>query len=41
MILDRQRERIIPQMHLLDNIVGSAPRFDFETVRNPIHRLMM
>src|SRR5207247_8289695 len=41
MILDREREWIIPQPHLLDNVVGSAPRFDFETVGNPIDRLMV
>ena len=41
MILDREREWIISQAHLLDNVVGSAPRFDFETVGDAIHRLMM
>src|SRR5438094_10180816 len=41
MILDREREWIIPHGHLLDAVVGSAPRFDFETVRNPIDRLMV
>src|SRR5947208_16254857 len=41
MILDREREWIVPQAHLLDNVVGSAPRFDFETVRDSIDRLMV
>src|SRR5438093_2684881 len=40
-VLHGEREWIIPQPHLLDNVVGSAPRFDFETVRNPIDRLMV
>ncbi len=41
MILHRNREWIIPQTHLLDDIVGSAPRFDCETVRDSIDRLMV
>lgn len=41
MILHRQREWIIPQPHLLNNVVGSAPRFDFETLRDPIDRLVV
>ena len=41
MILHRQREWIIPQPHLLNNVVGSAPRFDFEPVRDPIDRLVV
>src|SRR2546428_1129674 len=41
MILHRERKRIIPQAHLLDDIVSSAPRLDFETVRDAIDRLVM
>jgi hypothetical protein len=41
MILDCQRKRIIPQTHLLDDIVIGAPGFDFETVCEPIDGLMM
>ena len=32
---------MIPEAYLLDNIVGSAPRFDFEAVRDPVDRLMV
>jgi hypothetical protein len=41
MILDSQRERIIAQTHLLDDIVVGTPSFDFKTVCDPIDRLMM
>src|SRR4029077_6886665 len=41
MILDGQRKWIIAQAHLLDDVVISAPRFDFETVCDTIDRLMM
>ena len=41
MILDRQSEWIIAQAHLLDDVVISTPRFDFETVCDTIDRLMM
>ena len=41
MILDRQREWIIPQANLLDDIVIGAPSFDVETVCDAIDRLMM
>src|SRR5438094_40802 len=40
-ILDGEGEGIIPQSHLLDNAVRNAPRFDFETVRKPVDRLMV
>ena len=32
MVLDRESERIIAETHLLDDVVGRAPRFDFEAV---------
>ena len=41
MILDRQRKRIIPQSHLLDDIVVGTPSFDFKIVCDLIDRLMM
>jgi len=41
MILDRQRKRVIPQAHLLDDIVIGAPRFDFETICDMIDRLVV
>src|SRR3954453_11268565 len=41
MILDRQAKRIIAEPHLLDDVVGRAPGFDFETVAEPIYRLVM
>ena len=41
MVLDRESEGIITQAHLLDDIVVGAPGFDFETVCEPIDRLMM
>jgi hypothetical protein len=41
MILHGNGEGIIAQPHLLDDIVEWAPRFDFETVCDPIDRLMV
>src|SRR5438552_5543844 len=41
MILDGNGEGVIAQPHLLDDIVEWAPRFDFETVRDSIDRLMV
>src|SRR6266849_42917 len=41
MILHGEREWIVSQTHLLDDIVEWAPRFDFETVCDPIDRLMV
>src|SRR4030095_9300173 len=41
MILYCQREWIIPEAHLLDDVVGRAPRFDIEAVRDPIDPLMV
>jgi hypothetical protein len=41
MILDREGEWIIAQAHLLDDIIIGGPCFDFETVCEPIDRLMM
>ena len=41
MILDSQRERIIAQPHLLDDVVGLAPGLDFEAVAESIDGLVM
>src|SRR6266513_6348962 len=41
MILHGNGEGIIAQPHLLDNIIERAPRFDFETIRDSIDRLMV
>ena len=41
MVLHGQRERIIAEPDLLDDIVGGAPRFDLETVAEFIEGLMM
>ena len=41
MILYSEGEWAIPQAHLLNDVIGSGPRFDFEIVRNLIDRLVM
>src|SRR5437764_15229369 len=41
MVLDRETERMIAETHLLDDVVGRAPRFDFEAVAKFIEGLMM
>src|SRR3954469_12221875 len=40
-ILDRERERIVAEPDLLDDVVGRAPGFDFETVAEFIQCLVM
>src|SRR5438874_1158629 len=41
MVLDRESERIIAEPHLLDDVVGGAPGFDFEAVAEFIEGLVM
>src|SRR6266446_5718230 len=41
MILDGHGKRIVAQSHLLDDVIGGAPRFHFETFTRAIDRLMM
>src|SRR6478672_11319701 len=41
MILDREREWVIAQPHLLDNTVGGGPALNYEIIRDTIDRLVM
>ena len=41
MILNRQRERIIAEPDLLDDIIGGAPGLDLETVAEFVEGLVM
>ena len=41
MILNAEREGVIAQPDLLDDVVGRAPRFDFEAIGQAIDRLVM
>src|SRR2546423_7410085 len=41
MILDGEREGIIAESHLLDDVIGGAPGFDLEAVPEFIEGLMM
>src|ERR1043166_837128 len=40
-ILDGERERIIAEPHLFDDVVSGAPGFDLETVAEFVERLVM
>ena len=41
MILHREREWIVAQTHLLDDVVRSAPGFHFETVAQAVDSLVV
>src|SRR4051794_811706 len=41
MILDGERERMIAEAHLLDDVVSRAPGFDLEALAEFIERLVM
>ena len=41
MILNGERERMIAEAHLLDDVVRSAPGFDLKAVAEFVERLMM
>src|SRR4051812_24213006 len=40
-VLDGECKGIISKPHLLDDVVGFAPGFDFEPLAEAIHRLVM
>ena len=41
MILHRQGERMVPQPHLLDDVIGCAPGLDLQALTEPVERLVM